>query len=127
MKILIEWDEICMTLPKRVVHYDTKMNNFLFEKKTNKIVALIDLDTLMPGCILSDIGDVIRTYSNSVGEEYKDISKVICNKTIVCGILDSFKKLCKLEELEKQNLFFGGTAYSIYALELDNHDQDHRL
>jgi Ser/Thr protein kinase RdoA (MazF antagonist) len=113
LKILIEWDGVCIQLPKRVVHYDTKINNFLFEKKTNKVVALIDLDTLMPGCILSDVGDVIRTYSNPVGEEYKDISKVICNKTIVCGILDGFKKLCQLEGVEKQNLFFGGLAITL--------------
>jgi hypothetical protein len=113
LKILIEWDGVCVQLPKRAVHYDTKINNFLFEKKTNTVKALIDLDTLMPGCILSDVGDMIRTYSNPVGEESKDISKVICNKTIVFGILDSFKKLCKLEVLEKQNLFFGGLAITL--------------
>jgi hypothetical protein len=108
LKILIEWDGVYIQLPKRVVHYDSKINNFLFEKKTNKVIALIDLDTLMPGSVLSDVGDMIRTYSNTVGEEYKDISKVVCNKDIVNGILDSFKKTCKLEVLEKQNLFFGG-------------------
>ena len=113
LKILIEWDGVCTQLPKRVVHYDTKINNFLFEKNTNKVVALIDLDTLMPGCILSDIGDMIRTYSNPVGEEYKDISKVICNKTIVYGILDSFEKLFKLEGLEKKNMFFGGLSITL--------------
>jgi len=113
LKILIEWDGVCIQLPKRVVHYDTKINNFLFEKKTNKVVALIDLDTLMPGCILSDIGDMIRTYSNPVGEEYKDISKVICNKTIVYGILDSFEKLFKLEGQEKKNMFFGGLSITL--------------
>ncbi|MDG1797587.1 MAG: phosphotransferase [Flavobacteriales bacterium] len=113
LKILNKWDEICMTLPKRVVHYDTKINNFLFEKTTNKVIALIDLDTLMPGCVLSDVGDMIRTYSNTVGEEFEDISKVICNKTIVYGILDRFEKLCKLEGLEKQNMFFGGLAITL--------------
>ena len=83
MKILIKWDEICRMLPKRVIHYDTKINNFFFEKATNKVIALIDLDKLMPGCVLSDIGDMIRTYSNPIGEESKDILKVICNKNIV--------------------------------------------
>ena len=110
LKILIEWDGVCKRLPKRVVHYDSKINNFLFEKKTNKVIALIDLDTLMPGCVLSDVGDMIRTYSNPVGEEFKEVSKVVCNKDVVSGILDSFKTSCKLEVLEKQNLFFGGLA-----------------
>ena len=82
MRILAKWDKVCRKLPKRVIHYDAKINNFLFKKNTNKVIALIDLDTLMPGCFLSDIGDMIRTYSNTLGEESKDISKVTCNKNI---------------------------------------------
>ena len=108
LKILIKWDEICRALPKRVVHYDAKINNFLFEKTTNKVIALIDLDTLMPGCVLSDIGDMIRTYSNTIGEESKDISKVTCNKNIVAAILNGFKDSLTLKETEYLN--FGGLA-----------------
>ena len=106
LKILAEWDEICRKLPKRVIHFDTKINNFLFEKTTNKVIALIDLDTLMPGCILSDVGDMIRTYSNSMGEESKDISKVICNKNIVAAILKGVKDSLSHKEIEYLN--FGG-------------------
>ena len=108
LKILIEWDGVCTQLPKRVVHYDTKINNFLFEKNTNKVLAIIDLDTLMPGCVLSDVGDMIRTYSSPVGEEYKDISKVTCNKNIVAAIVDNFKVSLTLKEIEYLN--FGGMA-----------------
>jgi hypothetical protein len=108
LKILIEWDGVCTQLPKRVVHYDTKINNFLFEKNTNKVLAIIDLDTLMPGCVLSDVGDMIRTYSSPVGEEYKDISKVTCNKNIVAAIVDNFKVSLTLKEIEYLN--FGGLA-----------------
>ena len=108
LKILIKWDEICRALPKRVVHYDAKINNFLFEKTTNKVIALIDLDTLMPGCVLSDIGDMIRTYSNTIGEESKDISKVTCNKNIVAAILNGFKD--SLTIMERKYLKLGGLA-----------------
>jgi Ser/Thr protein kinase RdoA (MazF antagonist) len=108
LKILIKWDEICRALPKRVVHYDAKINNFLFEKTTKKVIALIDLDTLMPGCVLSDIGDMIRTYSNPIGEESKDISKVTCNKNIVAAILNGFKD--SLTIMERKYLNFGGLA-----------------
>ena len=108
LKILAEWDEVCRKLPKRVVHYDAKINNFLFKKNTNKIIALIDLDTLMPGCVLSDIGDMIRTYSNTLGEESKDISKAKCNKNIVAAILNGFKD--SLTILERKYLNFGGLA-----------------
>ena len=113
LAILVQWDEICRQLPVRVVHYDTKINNFLFENNNNKVIALIDFDTLMPGCILSDIGDMIRTYSNPAGEESNEISKVICNGDIVTSILNGFKTSCELEINEKQNMFFGGLAITL--------------
>ena len=108
LKILIKWDEVCRILPKRVIHYDAKINNFLFKKNTNKVIALIDLDTLMPGCVLSDVGDMIRTYSNPMGEESKDISNVICNKNIVAAIINGVKDSLTLKETEYLN--FGGLA-----------------
>ena len=110
LPILKKWDKICNTLPKRIVHYDAKINNFLFDKKTDKVLALIDLDTLMPGCVLSDIGDMIRTYSNPVGEESKEIEKVVCNMVIINTIIKEFAKKVSLEKKEKENLFFGGMA-----------------
>ena len=110
LPILKKWDEVCNSLPIRVVHYDTKINNFLFDKKTEEVLALIDLDTLMPGCVLSDIGDMIRTYSNPVGEESKEIEKVVCNTEIVNVIIKEFAKKASLEKKEKENLFFGGQA-----------------
>ena len=110
LPILKKWDEVCNSLPKRVVHYDTKINNFLFDKTTDEVLALIDLDTIMPGCVISDIGDMIRTYSNPVGEESKEIEKVICNLEIINTIIQEFTKKIALEKEEIENLFFGGMA-----------------
>ena len=110
LPILKKWDNVCNSLPTRVVHYDTKINNFLFDKKTDEVLAIIDFDTLMPGCVLSDIGDMIRTYSNPVGEESKEIEKVVCNKEIINLIIKEFAKKASLEKKEKENLFFGGQA-----------------
>ena len=50
-------------IPIRIVHNDTKLNNIMFDKKTNKAITLIDLDTVMPGSILYDYGDMIRATS----------------------------------------------------------------
>ena len=110
LSILKKWDEVCNSLPKRVVHYDTKINNFLFDKTTDEVLALIDLDTIMPGCVLSDIGDMIRTYSNPVGEESKEIIKVVCNMEIINTIIQEFTKKVALGKKEIENLFFGGMA-----------------
>ena len=110
LPILKKWDELCNSLPTRVVHYDTKINNFLFDEKTDEVLAIIDFDTLMPGCVLSDIGDMIRTYSNPVCEESKEIEKVVCNKEIINLIIKEFAKTARLVKKEKENLFFGGLA-----------------
>lgn len=50
-------------LPLRVTHNDTKAGNVLFDLTTRKAVAVIDLDTVMPGTILSDFGDMVRTFT----------------------------------------------------------------
>lgn len=50
-------------IPLRVSHNDTKAGNVLFDQNTRKAVAVIDLDTVMPGTILSDFGDMVRTFA----------------------------------------------------------------
>lgn len=45
----------------RVVHGDPKLNNFLFEKNSQRIISLVDLDTVKPGLIHYDIGDCLRS------------------------------------------------------------------
>ena len=64
-----------MNLPVRVCHNDTKLNNILFSKE-KKALCLIDLDTLMPGFLLYDFGDAIRTVANPAPEEETDLSKI---------------------------------------------------
>lgn len=44
-------------LQKRTNHCDTKVNNMMFDADTDKVLCVIDLDTVMPGFVLSDIGD----------------------------------------------------------------------
>lgn len=47
-------------LPKRILHHDTKINNILFQHGMSAVAGIIDLDTIMPGLIFSDVGDMIR-------------------------------------------------------------------
>ena len=63
-------------LPLRVTHNDTKCNNVLFDKETNKHMCVIDLDTVMPGLAGFDFGDSIRFAANTCAEDEEDISKV---------------------------------------------------
>lgn len=48
-------------LKLRVIHGDPKLNNFLFDRETGRVVSLIDLDTVKPGLVHYDIGDCLRS------------------------------------------------------------------
>ena len=67
------------TVPLRVTHNDTKLNNVLMDKKTGKGVCVIDLDTVMPGSLLYDFGDSLRFGTNTAREDEVDLSKVTCS------------------------------------------------
>src|SRR5690606_40610002 len=58
----------------RVTHHDTKISNVLFDKD-GKGICVIDLDTVMPGYFISDVGDMIRTYVSPANEEERDFDK----------------------------------------------------
>ncbi len=64
------------TLPLRVTHNDTKLNNILFDAPTGKPVCVIDLDTIMPGYSVNDFGDSIRFGATTALEDEADLSKV---------------------------------------------------
>lgn len=63
-------------VPLRVTHNDTKLNNVLFDDKTNEGICVIDLDTVMPGSLLYDYGDAIRFGASTGAEDEKDLDKI---------------------------------------------------
>lgn len=66
----------CGDIPLRVTHNDTKLNNVLFDKDTDKGICVIDLDTVMPGSSLYDFGDALRFGASSAAEDETDLEKV---------------------------------------------------
>ena len=48
-------------LPRRIVHNDTKLANLRFDAQTRRPVAVLDLDTVMPGLAAYDFGDMVRS------------------------------------------------------------------
>ena len=77
-------------LKLRITHNDTKINNVLFDSETKKVICVIDLDTLMPGYFIYDLGDMIRTFVSPAAEDEKDLSKVRVRKEIHQAILDGY-------------------------------------
>ena len=99
---------------QRVTHHDTKISNVLFDKN-NKGLCVIDLDTVMPGYFISDVGDMMRTYLSPVSEEEKDFSKIIIRNEFYEAIVNGYYNEMKdvLTETEKHHFFYAGT-FMIY-------------
>ncbi len=64
------------TLPLRVTHNDTKINNVMIDNDTDKAVCVIDLDTVMPGSALYDYGDAIRFGASTAAEDEEDLGRI---------------------------------------------------
>lgn len=99
-------------LPKRVCHCDTKVNNMLFDKEGN-VLCVIDLDTVMPSYVFSDIGDFLRTAANTGEEDDKDLSKVSFNmeifKAFIKGYLESATSF--LTPIETENIPYAAALF----------------
>ncbi|HEV8515126.1 MAG TPA: phosphotransferase, partial [Cyclobacteriaceae bacterium] len=98
------------SLISRIVHNDTKVNNILFDSVSQKAICAIDLDTLMPGYFIYDLGDMVRTFVSPVNEEEKDISKISFRENIYKALLDGY--LSQMNDLltpsEKKSIPFSG-------------------
>lgn len=92
------------SVPLRVTHNDTKINNILFDKITGKAVCVIDLDTVMPGSALYDFGDALRVVGSTAAEDETDLDMVwFSEKAFVAfakGFLSEMKESLTERELE---------------------------
>jgi len=93
-------------IPLRVTHNDTKLNNILFDIDTNEPVSIVDLDTIMPGTVLYDIGDSLRFGTNATTEDDPNLDNVKFRidyfESYVRGYLENYKP----NEAEKANIAF---------------------
>lgn len=98
----------------RVTHHDTKISNVLFDKN-NKGICVIDLDTVMPGYFISDVGDMMRTYLSPVSEEEKDLNKICVREDFYKAIVRGYFSEMKGELTEKETkMFFYSGQFMIY-------------
>ena len=99
---------------RRVTHHDTKISKVLFDTN-DRGICVIDLDTVMPGYFISDVGDMMRTYLCPVTEEEQDAGTISIRPemydAIVNGYLDEMKD--ELTEQERQHFFYAG-SFMIY-------------
>lgn len=101
-------------IPLRVIHHDTKINNVLFDADDNGL-CVVDLDTVMPGYYISDVGDMMRTYLSPVNEEEQDLDQISIREDYLKAIYDGYMQEMGdvLTNTEKQLFYYSG-KFMIY-------------
>jgi Ser/Thr protein kinase RdoA (MazF antagonist) len=77
-------------LPRRVVHNDCKLNNVLFDARTGEALCVIDLDTVMPGHLLADFGDLVRTAACYAPEDTRDVAGIRVEPDLYQALADGY-------------------------------------
>ena len=102
-------------IKQRVIHHDAKINNVLFDLGTHQGLCVIDLDTVMPGYYISDVGDMLRTYLSPASEEEPDFSRIEVReeyfREVVKGYLGEMNS--ELSDEERGFLIYAG-KFAIY-------------
>lgn len=101
-------------LPLRVIHHDTKISNVLFDDN-DKGLCVIDLDTVMPGYFISDVGDMLRTYLSPANEEETDFTKIVVRPDFFYAIYKGYMEQMEtiITRAEKDSFIFAG-KFMIY-------------
>lgn len=77
-------------LRAQVIHADPKVANFLFAENADRIISLIDLDTVGPGLLLHDLGDCLRSCCNRQGEEISDPASIRFDGDMLQAVLAGY-------------------------------------
>ena len=94
-------------LPKHINHCDTKVNNILFDEE-GKPICIVDLDTVMPGFVLSDFGDFMRSAANTGQEDDKDLDNIHVDLEIFEAYTRGYlREATFLTDIEKSLLPYG--------------------
>jgi Ser/Thr protein kinase RdoA (MazF antagonist) len=115
-EIVTIYQDICNnpSFHLRVTHHDTKISNVLLDA-SNKGICVIDLDTVMAGYFISDVGDMLRTYLSPASEEETDLEKIRIRtdifEAIVKGYLSEMNAILSADE--KKAFIYAG-KFMIY-------------
>ncbi|MES2829368.1 MAG: aminoglycoside phosphotransferase family protein [Bacteroidota bacterium] len=112
MNIAVDFNEIIQQkkLNLRVIHHDTKINNVLLDINSGKGICVIDLDTVMPGYFISDVGDMMRTYLSPTNEEDTNTNNIIIRPEVFAAIYKGYMEEMDgvLAESEKELFIYSG-------------------
>ena len=102
-------------IPERITHNDTKANNILIDDLSGEAICVIDLDTVMPGLVLYDFGDMVRSGANPAEEDEQDLNRVGMKFDMYEALYDGFISSAGgfLTEAEKEMLPFSAKLITL--------------
>lgn len=102
-------------LPERVTHNDTKLNNVLIDDQNGEGICVLDLDTVMPGTVLYDFGDMVRAGTATAAEDEPNLDKVGIDLGLFRQLVSGYTKTARgfLTPLEWQLLPLAGKLITL--------------
>lgn len=110
----------------RIMHHDAKISNVLFDKNNNGL-HVIDLDTVMPGHIFSDWGDMMRTYISPSNEEVLDLEQIIIRPEFVEAIHEGYLNAMKNNISQAESTSLNDSGLIIIYMQALRFMTDHLL
>lgn len=102
-------------LTVRVIHHDTKISNVLLNKDNGNGICVIDLDTVMPGYFISDVGDMMRTYLSPSNEEELDFGNIKIRPEMFAAIYKGYmEEMDKILNASEKQLFIYSGKFMIF-------------
>jgi hypothetical protein len=97
-------------IPERITHNDTKFNNVMLDWESGEAMCVVDLDTVMPGLVLYDFGDMVRTTTSPTLEDELDLAKVQMQMPMFDSLARGYVEASRdfLAPAEKSYLAFSG-------------------
>lgn len=75
--------------PTHITHNDTKFNNLLFSKQQIAL-CVVDLDTVMPGSVIHDFSDLVRTAAHRCPEDSTDPSQAVIDPDLFEALYNGY-------------------------------------
>ncbi len=78
-----------------ITHNDPKINNVAFDKSSGKFICVLDLDTVMKGTFLYDVGDGLRSLFTGDHEDSLNLEKLVVDLPLYEAYIDGYISMMK--------------------------------
>ena len=102
-------------LPTRIVHNDAKIANVLLDDRDETARCVVDLDTVMPGSLLHDFGDMVRSMATPTDEDEPDLARVAVSPDLFDAVARGFLEGVGpvITPRERERLVFAGRLITL--------------